>query len=120
MNNVILFAVAIGSWISISGGTWQPTTQDLNGARSGLQSYVAKTAKEEQVNLPKWSLYTFQYQGRTIEKKRFIYINAYCTTPPKYSANRFVQVFDGGSCFFSVLYDPKTKTYTNLTFNGLG
>lgn len=110
MNSVILFAVAIGSWISISGGTWQPTTQDVSGARVGLQSYVTKTAKDEQIELPKWSLYTIQYQGRTIENKRFIYINAYCTAPPEDSATQFVQVFDGGSCFFSVLYDPKTKT----------
>ena len=120
MNSVILFAVAIGSWISISGGTWQPTTQEVSGARSGLQSYVAKTATKQHQDLPKWSHYTFQYQGRTIEKKRYIYVNAFCITPPEYSATKLVQVFDGGSCFFSVLYDPKTKTYSNLVFNGLG
>lgn len=120
MMALMLLATAIGSWIPISGGTWQPGPQDVSAAQTGLQRYVAKTAKIQQIEPQPWSSYTFQYQGTTIDNRRMVFINAFCIEPPDYSTDRLVVVLDGGPCFFSLLYDPKTKTYSKLLFNSRG
>ena len=115
----LLFAVlAVGSWTAIPGGTWQPTNPTISEIRAHLKEYVQEKATEQQKSLPAWSRYSFQFQGQEKEGHRFVFINAYCIAPPKYAKKTFVLVDDGGPCFFNIKYDPASRGFFELEFNG--
>jgi len=118
--NVISAAltVAIGSWVFIPGGGWSITPIELSEIQNGLESYVKEQASIQHRHLPEWSNYTFQYQGQINDNKKLVFINAFCISPPGYIQRQFVIVLDGGTCFFQVKYDPTTKKYYDLMFNG--
>ena len=116
--SIAILALAIGSWTHIAGGTWDPTPLIAADAKAAIRPYVVQQAGLQQLRLSSWSSYSFQYQGKTVSGHRFLYINAYCIAPPAYAAKQLVQVLDGGPCFFSVLYDPRTKSFTGIIFNG--
>ena len=82
-----------------------------------MQVAVQDEAISEKEKLPAWSTYAFQYQGRQVGGRKVIYVNGFCHIPD-YAAKRMVVVFDGGSCYFSALYDVESKAYTNVRFNG--
>jgi hypothetical protein len=54
---------------------------------------------------------------------RRILVNAACksyaSTNPEWRKH-FIFVFDGGSCFFQLEYDPLSKQFRNLSVNGFG
>jgi hypothetical protein len=111
-------AVAIGSWIHVPGGTWQPTPADIQMVQTQIHSYVERGARARPyTRLLPWSSYSFQYQGDGFFHKS-IYINAFCEAPPSYAAKEFVEVMDGGPCFFHLQWDPATRTFSSLSFNG--
>jgi len=116
----IVTAFLVGSWFPIVGGTWSPDQVAVSQLRSTLQPYVAAQAAQQHRQLQPWSSYSFQYQGRGSAGGKFIFINAFCSPPDAYSAKRFVRVLDGGTCYFEVKYNPKTKTFYDLGFNGVG
>ncbi|MGC2049454.1 MAG: hypothetical protein WA635_12695 [Gallionella sp.] len=111
-------AIAVGTWIVMSGGSWSPKPEQLGEIQSSLESFVKQQAAEQHRQLPRWSSYTFQYQGQLDGGYRIVFINAFCIPPPEYSQRQFVFVFDGGPCFFQVKYDPNKKRFFQLTFNG--
>jgi len=116
---LLALAVAIGSWVYVPGGTWQPDQAQLADAKARLQPYVAAEAKARNDELSPWSDYTFQYQGREISGRNLIYVNAFCIEPPDDVKENIVFVFDGGTCFFEAYYDPKVKAFVSVRFNGL-
>jgi hypothetical protein len=69
--------------------------------------------------------YFRQYAGITIRGKKYVYINAF-GSPPIYlkgqDSNRWqhepVLFCDGGDDFWGVLYDPDTRQFSQLAFNG--
>ncbi len=69
----------------------------------------------------------FQYVGVVINKRKYIYINAFpageIETVKKYDptfnpAKTPIIVCDGGESFWGALYDIETKTFSLLSFNG--
>ena len=109
----------VGSWFPMAGGTWSPDQVAVAQLRSTLQPYVLAQATQQHRQLQPWSTYSFQYQGRGSEDGKFIFVNAFCSPPDAYSAKQFVRVLDGGTCYFEVKYNPKTKTFYDLGFNGV-
>ncbi len=71
--------------------------------------------------IPKWSEYTFQYQGgRTITGSRYIYINALCEPSTRLRLDReWELVADGGACFFTGKYDVSKQKIYDLRVNGV-
>ena len=69
--------------------------------------------------------YAYQYLGVTIDKKNYIYINAF-----QLKANQSVEkvhpgwktsavkACDGGSMFWGALFNPEKKEFSQLNFNG--
>jgi hypothetical protein len=116
---VIAAAFLVGSWFPIAGGTWTPEQGVTSQLQSTLQPYVVAHASAQHLALQPWSSYSFQYQGRGSADGKFIFINAFCSSPDAYAAKRFLQVLDGGTCYFELKYNPKTKTFYDLGFNGV-
>ena len=119
-----LLAISIATaWTPIPRGSdWLPGGQLVREARRQLNQAVLAEAKlaGKLDQLPSWSTYSFQYQGRVVEGRRMIYVNAYCTPPPAYARTEFVRVLDGGPCYFFALYDVASKRYAAVVFNGRG
>ena len=57
--------------------------------------------------------YPRQYAGVVVRGKKLIYINA--GVP---ATKEVTMVCDGGKSYWGVLYDPETKTFSELAFNG--
>ena len=57
--------------------------------------------------------YFRRYHGIVIGGKKYIYVNA--SSRP---INEMEMFCDGGKAHWGVLYDPETKTFSNLAFNG--
>lgn len=69
--------------------------------------------------LKDWRDYTFQYQGREISGKRYVFVNALCKKMDKQELQKnFYEVLDGGSCYFNVKYDPQKDAFFELYING--
>ena len=118
MEYLAALAIAIGSWLSVPGGSWQPSDLQLDEARSQLMPYVSRQASLSGETLPNWSEYTFQYQGQELRGKPVIYVNAFCSEPPPTATGEMVFVLDGGTCYFDAYWDPVEKIYLNVLFHG--
>jgi hypothetical protein len=112
-------AFLAGSWFPIAGGTWTPEHGVTAQLQSTLRPYVVAHASAQHLVLQPWSSYSFQYQGRGAAGGEFVFINAFCSAPDAYAAKQFVQVLDGGTCYFELKYNLKTKTFYDLGFNGV-
>ena len=119
MLSVSALAIMVGSWIFVPGGDWQPSENEIADAKAKLRPYAIAQAKHRNDKLPPWERYTFQYQGLVQDGRKVIYVNAFCSEPPDFSAEQMVVVFDGGVCFFQAYYDTATKSFIRLTFNGV-
>lgn len=116
--SAVLLAAAVGSWIPVPGGEWNPPEEMLAQIQSELPSFVKLQATKLKKALPEWSSYTFQYQGQTQDGRRFVFISGFCIEPPDYVEERFLLVLDGGTCFFNVKYDPEKREFFELGFHG--
>jgi hypothetical protein len=121
MNTCLLaLAVAVGSWLGLPGGAWIPSDRDIAQAKAQLWPYVEARVKSAHADLAPRGRYTFQYRGETLQGRRILMINAFCTPPGADAATRQVTVADGGACFFKAYWDPEGRVYAGLAFNGLG
>ena len=110
-----------GSWV-ISPSVAMQLEQDL-ARLSGLKSHRCCMASGT-VGSP--DTYARQYVGVTVSGKRYVYINAFplgvlADGRPSQEAwpRRPVMFCDGGSAFWGALYDPETRQFSELAFNGL-
>ena len=107
------------AWIQVQGGAWNPDAQITADVQRGIQSYVEAQAISQGRKLRLWAEYSFQYQGRIEKGVPHIYVNAFCNAAGAEDLHsRFRVVLDGGTCFFNVAYDPKTRRFTELRING--
>jgi len=111
--------IAVGSWLHVPGGTWNPSAQVVAQAASRLHTYALQQASAEGITVRPWSGYTFQYQGRKLRGRQVLYINAFCSSPPPDAKREFVVVADGGTCYFRATYDPATGQFAGMLFNGV-
>jgi hypothetical protein len=124
VTTVLLIATSAGagspaSWTHVKGGIWDPDETALTNLRADIQAYVTAEAAREDAKLPSWDEYRFQYQGRLERDKRIIFVNAFCHTfDDEQLEKQFLEVFDGGPCYFTLEYDPSRRTFRALRFNG--
>lgn len=118
MEYLAALAIAVGSWLAVPGGSWQPNAQEVAEARSQLAPYVARQASQAGEILPSWDRYTFQYQGQELHGKKVVLVNAFCSAPPPDAHAQWVVVLDGGPCYFRAYWDPVDKSYISVVFNG--
>jgi len=116
---LLALAIAVGSWIVVPGGSWQPQASDIAEAKSQLRAYVSTQARLEKRTLAPWNRYTFQIQGRDVNGRKVIYVNAFCSAPSDNADERIVLAFDGGTCYFQAYFDVETKAFAGMKFNGL-
>ena len=128
MKRVATFAILLAicanagvqpSWIQVKGGAWDPSEQLIAEVRSHIQEYVTSEANRTGTNLEPWDSYQFQFRGQLDGKKRVIFINGFCHTfGDERLEEGLLLVFDGGPCYFNLLYDSETKKFRSLMFNG--
>jgi hypothetical protein len=121
----VLFASSVAGapdhsrWVEVQGGAWHPQSTVLPDLETVLRPAVADASKNRG-RAPKWTEYTFQYQGRTsLLGRRYIYVNAFCGTSEVQITKSWVTVMDGGACYFSAMYDPDTNRVYDLVINGV-
>jgi hypothetical protein len=104
-------------------GTWTPTRTDISGAEETISQITALRPDgwSSEIHIDHPERYFRQYVPVRRAGQKLLYLNAFCDAqPPDYWRTRLVIVSDGATCYWQVFYDPKTKSYSNLTINGRG
>lgn len=116
---VITAAGAAEQWIKTAGGTWDPSPGMLTDLKAQIKSYVKSQAKAQGRELKNWQDYTFQYQGQEEKGRKYIFVNALCNQNDRQGLDKkIVIIFDGGTCYFNLKYDPSQKVFFGLLING--
>jgi hypothetical protein len=110
------------------GGTWcvgPAVIARLEQDLPQLSKLVSKACCGNGLSVPDPSSYYRQYAGITIDGHDYIYINAFHDRPISFrpqDQDRWrtepERVCDGGSSFWGALYDPETRQFSQLSFNG--
>jgi hypothetical protein len=108
-------------------GTWVPTARDLKRLEhdlATLRGRLAEACCAPKARLDDPSQYLRQYAGVLREGRRVIYVNAFRRDPFAGSAQDWhstpVILCDGDPGNWGVLYDPGTRRFFRLAFNGNG
>jgi hypothetical protein len=108
------------AWDQGSYGSWKPSSEDIQSVEISLYriSEMNIAGWPPQVRIEHPERYFRQYVGVSNRGERRIYINAFCDDPPPSDwRKRLHVVIDGATCYWQALYDPATKTFSNLTIN---
>lgn len=113
---------------------WSPTPAQIEELEKRLPVYLRKQRRSEQADQLS-SRYLRQYVGITREGRKLIYLNAfpkevvdmYCRVGAKSDSGdcrnhwrvQGIFVCDGGDDFWGVEYDPASKEFSGLAFNGV-
>ncbi len=112
--------------------TWQPSPSDIARLEAdlprleGLQSTECCISGQSIKNV---DAYLRQYVGLVVARKRYIYVNAiplqsFDNWPPQVPLPNWRTtahvICDGGPSHWGVLYDPVTRQFSELAFNGIG
>lgn len=112
-------------------GFWAITANDMNDLENhflNIDTLISKECCLEGMKVRTLEGFAFQYVGVIINKRKYIYINAFPFSHIKMlkehrsgfdPAKRPVIVCDGGSSFWGALYDTDTKKFSQLSFNGV-
>jgi hypothetical protein len=102
---------------------WTPTEADVAALEVGLPAFLESEIPPDHYNrriLERLDLYKRQYFGLTLEAGQpVIYANFFCVDEFDYWLESLVFVMDGGECFFQLLYDPATDSFSRLRVNGM-
>jgi hypothetical protein len=99
---------------------WTIEKFDFEDLDNRLEKYLREEAKLRSWNkqLPnKFRNYKRQYVGVVVDGSKRIFINFFCHISGSWN-DRFVQILDGGDCYFQVEYDIGTQKFLNLQING--
>jgi len=116
---VIMSVNADERWIKVAGSNWDPNPKMLADLKGQIERYVKSQAKAQGRELKRWQEYIFQYQGQKEKGMKYIFINALCEQRDRQGLDKkIVIIFDGGTCYFNVKYDPGQKVFFDLFING--
>jgi hypothetical protein len=100
-------------------GAWTPTEAEAIEADVKLAGYLQKRDRRQIAE--HLSGYRRQYRGTTRKGRRVLDVNAFCVGDS--SAGDWlldwVDVFDGGECFFRATYDVERHEFTGLHIHGV-
>jgi len=110
---LIVSSANAGEWIQVAGGVSQ-LDLDQHKIESLLWQHLSKFKEYE---FHPREEYTYQYQASTEE---VIYINAFCDNFfSRFDLRKnFLEVEDGGACYFQIHYNFKTGRFFDLQVNG--
>ena len=112
-------AIIASQWVEVSGGAWHPDSATLPKLEAALMPAVT-VASKGRGQMRKLSDYTFQYQGRkSLLGKPYVFVNAFCGTASVDVRSTWVEVFDGGTCYFSAKYDATANRVYDVQVNGV-
>ncbi|HET7332236.1 hypothetical protein [Dyella sp.] len=90
-----------------------------------LSKLVSKTCCGKGLSVPDPSAFYRQYVGVSINGHNYVYINAFRNHPIYFHAkdrdrwrSEPEMVCDGGDSFWGALYDPESRQFSQLSFNG--
>lgn len=99
---------------------WELTASDVAALEARLRD-VSKMRSRTQVSISDPFHYDRQYFGIVAGGKHLIYVNAFSPDAgTKYWRTRLVDVCDGGSSFWGVVFDPVAGNFSDLETNGPG
>src|SRR6267142_647803 len=106
-------------WFEVKGGVWVVDDAAVTVMNQEIQSAVRTLAGRSFERFSPWTRYTFQYQGQGSEGARYVLVNAFCSSAADRDLTAsFVEMFDGGACYFKLKFDPKTHKFFDLAVNG--
>jgi hypothetical protein len=115
-----MFAIAVGSWIQVPGGDWQPSPEVMREVGGGLRAAAeAESARTGHAMQP-WAQYSFQFQGSVEQGRRQVLVAASCRPLPEDASKQWWVASDGGTCIFVAIYDPATRRFVRVSFHGVG
>ncbi|RSK42473.1 hypothetical protein [Hymenobacter perfusus] len=108
---------------------WYPMQEDillLENNFGNINSIIATECCLLSKKVQSMENFGFQYIGVVIKGKKFVYVNAfpirdvelYSELHTDLTVNLIV-VCDGGSNYWGALFDPSTKQFSALSFNGM-
>ena len=99
---------------------WNPTEKDLELIGSITEgAFRRETADFEDAVRFDYNKYFFQIVSYVEDGKKLAYVNALCDSENLYNwKNYFYNVNDGGDCFWQVIVDLKSNTYSDFSMNG--
>lgn len=113
-------------------GFWVPTKSDIQELERHTDRLMALESDRccgEGGKIPRpLGKYYVQYAGIVIAGRRMIYLNAMpagvSDAESGHSGNarrdEVMMTCDGGDSFWGAVYDPQTRTFRELAFNGIG
>lgn len=123
----------------VSAGFWMPTKEQTAEALSAVDKYLTTLSKAQYSDMPKttpqnstaptkkqisiirnslWK-YRVQFMGINFDKRKVIYCNFFIYDSKKHAKwkNEYVDVSAGGTAFWQIDYEEKTKLCSDLTIN---
>jgi hypothetical protein len=99
---------------------WTPTGDQIQKLESLLPKYLKRYPPIDDKPVRNVLEYGRQYFGVTKNDRKLIYLNAFCN-PSRFDRRwekEIISVCDGGSCYFQVYFNPATKEFIHLNYNG--
>lgn len=123
---VLLPADQIGVWTKYfaptsSAETWEPSLGDMNEVEADLPQIttLSKTDPDPSRRIDNPTEYYRQYLAVSTNGKRKLFLNAICSAHQDANWRKsLIVVEDGGKCFWHAIYDPSTRTFSDLSVNG--
>src|SRR5690606_22926885 len=99
---------------------WNPTEKDLELIGSITEgAFHRETADFQDAVQFDYNGYFFQIVPYVEDGKKFAYVNALCDRENlKNWKNYFYSVDDGGDCFWQVIIDFESNSYSDFSMNG--
>ena len=111
---------------------WMPTADDVRMLEQDLVVFMREQSRSSPANCTDFGpsirrnlgKYRRQYAGYlSPEGEQIIYVNCFWPSPNRTFGQRWqsqlVQVLDGGSSFWQICYNPKTRTFLAFSVNGV-
>jgi hypothetical protein len=99
--------------------TWTPDKNEIIKLEARIKAYLKKAAAKRSPNLwSKLATYKRQYVGIMRDGRKLIFSNFFCTAYDMDWKTKPVAIDDGGDCFFTVLYDSASASFSALQING--
>jgi hypothetical protein len=108
---------------------WKPTQNDIERLENNFNKLYGQSSKTGFIfgkMTDSLQEFGFQYAGVVMNRRKYIYINAFpISTLDYYKERNFdltkqpVVVCDGGSSLWGVLFDIETQQFIHLSFNGI-
>ncbi|MFK3736603.1 hypothetical protein [Massilia sp. TN1-12] len=107
--------ILLKRWFEVRGGAWQVPDAMLSEIAAEMRKEAGATVA------PKLHTYIVQYQGMLTNGVRVIRVAGACETlgmDETRLSQAFLNVRDGGKCFFDATYDPDQRRFTAFHYHG--